>query len=129
MSEAARQESYPHITCDPEVSGGQPVVEGTRIPVTTLVRAHRLGMDFEEILVQYPGLKPEALHAALAYYLDEDVYAGVAAGLRRRGYDVRTAVEAGRLGSIVGSSSPGRSVSGRWCGRCVAFCRLVRPRS
>lgn len=62
--------SYPHISIDRKVSGGQPVVEGTRIPVATLVRAHQLGMEFDEILVQYPTLRPVQLHAALAYYLD-----------------------------------------------------------
>ena len=66
----ARQTKYPHIAIDPDISGGQPIVEGTRIPVATLVRAHQLGMDFDEILTQYPGLKPEDLHAALLYYFD-----------------------------------------------------------
>ena len=70
MSTPAKAKAYPHIVVSPDVSGGQPVVEGTRIPVTTIVRAHQLGMDFDEILVQFPGLKPEQLHAALAYYLD-----------------------------------------------------------
>jgi uncharacterized protein (DUF433 family) len=46
------------------------VIKGTRIPVATLVRAHQLGMDFGEILVQYPSLGPEDLHAALLYYFD-----------------------------------------------------------
>jgi uncharacterized protein (DUF433 family) len=27
-------------------------------------------MDFDEILVQFPGLAPEGLHAALLYFLD-----------------------------------------------------------
>jgi uncharacterized protein (DUF433 family) len=46
------------------------VLKGTRIPVATLVRAHQLGMDFGEILAQYPSLGPEDLHAALLYYFD-----------------------------------------------------------
>jgi predicted nuclease of predicted toxin-antitoxin system len=32
-------------------------------------------------------------------YLDEDVHAGVAAGLRRRGYDALTTIDAGRSGA------------------------------
>lgn len=32
-------------------------------------------------------------------YLDEDVFAGVAVGLRRRGFDLLTTVEAGRRGA------------------------------
>jgi uncharacterized protein (DUF433 family) len=27
-------------------------------------------MDFDEILFQYPGLRPEHVHAALLYYFD-----------------------------------------------------------
>lgn len=46
------------------------MIEGSRIPVATLVRAHQLGLDFDEILLQYPGLAPAQLHAAFLYYLD-----------------------------------------------------------
>jgi uncharacterized protein (DUF433 family) len=46
------------------------MVEGTRIPVATLVKAHRLGMEFDDILLEYPGLRAEHLHAAFLYYLD-----------------------------------------------------------
>ena len=67
---AANPLVYPHITHHGGVRSGEPVVEGTRIPVVALVRAHQLGMDFDEILVQFPGLAPEGLHAALLYYLD-----------------------------------------------------------
>ena len=69
-SSLACAKQYPHVTLLPDVSGGQPVVEGTRIPVATLVQAHQLGMDFDEILTQYPGLRPEGLHAAFVYYFD-----------------------------------------------------------
>ena len=70
MNAEAYALSYPHIGVDPAVSGGQPVVLGTRIPVATLVRSQQLGMDFDEILLQYPTLTPAELHAAFAYYLD-----------------------------------------------------------
>ena len=63
-------DKYPYVAIDSEISGGQPVVEGTRVPVATLIRAHQLGMDFDEILVQYPSVRPEALHAAFLYYFD-----------------------------------------------------------
>jgi uncharacterized protein (DUF433 family) len=59
---------YPHIEINPSILDGQPVIEGTRIPIASIVRAHQLGMDFDEILVQYPRLKPEELHAAFVYY-------------------------------------------------------------
>lgn len=70
MALPAESREYPHIHRNPEISGGQPVVQGTRIPVATLMTAHRHGMDFDEILLQFPGLSAEGLHAALLYYLD-----------------------------------------------------------
>lgn len=70
MSAVSAEPGYPHVTRDAGITGGQPVVAGTRIPVATLVRAHQLGMDFDEILVQYPSLRPVHLHAAIVYYLD-----------------------------------------------------------
>jgi uncharacterized protein (DUF433 family) len=70
MSIATAQLEYPHVARDAGVAGGQPVVAGTRIPLAALVRAHQLGLDFEEILVQYPSLRPVDLHAAFVYYLD-----------------------------------------------------------
>jgi uncharacterized protein (DUF433 family) len=69
MSEPARR-AYPYIAFEPSVRAGQPTIEGTRIPVATVVRSHQLGMDFDEILVQYPTLRPEHVHAALLYYFD-----------------------------------------------------------
>lgn len=70
MTQPAHKLSYPHITQSAAVRGGQPVVDGTRIPVATLVRSHQLGMTFDEMLTQYPSLTPASLHAALAYYFD-----------------------------------------------------------
>ena len=70
MTQPAQKTTYPHIVRTPGVCGGQPVVEGTRIPVATLVRAHQLGADFDEILTQYPTLDPGSVHAAFAFYFD-----------------------------------------------------------
>jgi hypothetical protein len=47
--------------------------------------------------------------------LDEDVYFGVAQGLRRRGFDILTTIEAGRTGStdedqLFFAASQGRSI-------------------
>src|SRR5690606_11825087 len=69
MSEPARR-AYPYIAFDPAVRAGQPIIEGTRIPVATIVQSHQIGMDFDEILVQFPSLRPEHVHAALLYYFD-----------------------------------------------------------
>jgi uncharacterized protein (DUF433 family) len=70
LAQAAQTINYPHIARDSKISGGQPIIEGTRIPVATLIRFHQLGMEFDELLAQYPSVTPGALHAAFAYYFD-----------------------------------------------------------
>ncbi|MEW5941161.1 MAG: DUF433 domain-containing protein, partial [Chloroflexota bacterium] len=50
--------------------GGQPVVAGTRIRVATILTCYRQGMRVEEIVQQYPGLRPADVHDALAYAYD-----------------------------------------------------------
>ena len=70
MSASANALACPHVETNPGVRGGEPVIEGTRIPVATLVRSHQLGMDFDEILLQYPVINPAQLHAAFVYYFD-----------------------------------------------------------
>ncbi len=47
--------------------GGQPVVAGTRIRVATILACYRQGMTVEEIVQQYPALRPADVHDALAY--------------------------------------------------------------
>jgi uncharacterized protein (DUF433 family) len=61
---------HPHITCAPDVCGGRPVVQGTRIPVKVLVRYHQMGYTATEILSGHAGLTPAQLYDALSYYYD-----------------------------------------------------------
>jgi uncharacterized protein (DUF433 family) len=59
---------------DPARCGGQPVIAGTRIRVATILTCYRGGSNVEEIVGQYPPLKPADVHDALAYaheHLDE----------------------------------------------------------
>jgi uncharacterized protein (DUF433 family) len=58
---------YRNIEKDPERCGGQPVVVGTRIRVATVLMCYRQGMSIEEIVQQYPHLRPSDVHDALAY--------------------------------------------------------------
>ena len=65
---------YRNIEKDSARCGGQPVVAGTRIRVATILACYRQGMGVEEIVQQYPLLKPANVHDALAYahdHLDE----------------------------------------------------------
>ncbi|MBX7073035.1 MAG: DUF433 domain-containing protein [Pirellulales bacterium] len=72
---------YRNIEQDPARCGGQPVVGGTRIRVGIILGCYRQGMSIEEIVQQYPGLKPADVHDALAYAYDhlDEIEAGAAA--------------------------------------------------
>ena len=61
---------YRNIEQDPARCGGQPVVGGTRIRVGIVLGCYRQGMRVEEIVQQYPSLKPADVHDALAYAYD-----------------------------------------------------------
>ncbi|MFI5780078.1 DUF433 domain-containing protein [Nocardia sp. NPDC051570] len=55
------------ITSDPGICHGKPVVRGLRYPVETLLELLAAGMDFDEILEDYPDLERDDLLAALEY--------------------------------------------------------------
>lgn len=55
------------VSVDPQVRGGEPVVSGTRIPVSVLADLERQGATREELLEDYPALTAESLEAALFY--------------------------------------------------------------
>ena len=60
--------AFPGIESRPDVSGGEPCVVRTRIPVCILVDARRLGTTEAELLHAYPTLRAEDLANAWAYY-------------------------------------------------------------
>ncbi len=60
-------EAFPGIQADPEVSGGEPCIVRTRIPVWLLVQARRLGTSEADLLRSYPTLRAEDLTNAWAY--------------------------------------------------------------
>jgi uncharacterized protein (DUF433 family) len=53
------------ISLNPKIMTGKPVIRGTRIPVEMIVRMLAQGITEEEILREYPRLKPEDTRAAL----------------------------------------------------------------
>lgn len=60
-----------HIESHPAKCGGKPCVVGTRIRVWDVYVWHELqGQAAEEIVHQYPQLSLAAVHAALAYFWD-----------------------------------------------------------
>jgi len=56
-----------HISIDPKVLVGKPVVKGTRISVELVIDLLAQGWSREEILKNYPSLTPEDIRACLAY--------------------------------------------------------------
>ncbi len=55
------------ISVDPEVCHGKPCIKGTRIMVSIVLDYLRAGETHEEIIRQYPTLKPQDIDAALGY--------------------------------------------------------------
>jgi uncharacterized protein (DUF433 family) len=72
---------FRNIEKDVTRCGGQPVVAGTRIRVATILACYRQGMGIEEIVQQYPALKPGDVHDALAYSYEhlEEIEAALSA--------------------------------------------------
>lgn len=60
-------EAVPGIESSPGVSGGEPRIVRTRIPVWLLEQARRLGTSEAELLRSYPPLRAEDLTHAWAY--------------------------------------------------------------
>ncbi len=56
-----------HIVSNPAICAGRPCIRGTRIRVTDILDMLANSASGEEILADYPDLKPDHLRAALAY--------------------------------------------------------------
>lgn len=56
-----------HITVDPGVCHGAPCFKGTRVMVSVVLDNLAAGRTPEQILDDYPSLRPEAIPAAMAY--------------------------------------------------------------
>ena len=71
MPVAEKKTNHPYITIDPKISGGKPVIRGTRIGVMEIaIRYELMGMSADKIVDEYPHLKLEQIHDALSYYYE-----------------------------------------------------------
>jgi uncharacterized protein (DUF433 family) len=55
------------LSVNPKVCHGKPCITGTRIMVSIILDYLKAGEPAEEILRQYPTLKPEDIQAAVGY--------------------------------------------------------------
>jgi uncharacterized protein (DUF433 family) len=55
------------IVRNPQIWGGQPVFKGTRVTLRTVLASLADGDSVEVILREFPTLKPEDVHAAIAF--------------------------------------------------------------
>lgn len=55
------------ISVSPDVCNGKPVVSGTRVTVQTVLEFLAAGDSVEDVLAEYPSLRPEDVRACLDY--------------------------------------------------------------
>lgn len=60
-----------HITRDPEIFKGKPIIKGTRISVELVVGWVESGEPVEQIIDDYPVLTEEDIAAAMAFHEQE----------------------------------------------------------
>ena len=66
-----KKTKHPYVAIDSKLSGGQPIVRGSRIKVLDIaVRYELIGMSADRIVDEYPHLKLEQIHDALSYYYE-----------------------------------------------------------
>jgi uncharacterized protein (DUF433 family) len=61
-----------HIAVDPTVRSGKPCVKGTRITVYDVLSYLAAGMTPEQIVADFPDLKPDDIRACLAFAADRE---------------------------------------------------------
>lgn len=67
---AQKMKVHPYIVKREGVCGGRSIIDGTRIPVWTLIKWYKLGMSLEDIMREFPQLPPSQIHDAFSYYYD-----------------------------------------------------------
>ena len=75
LTRLANNESEPeawrlHIVSTPDVLGGKPRIDGTRIPVALILGYLAAGSTYDEIIVEFPDLTRDAIVACLDYARD-----------------------------------------------------------
>jgi uncharacterized protein (DUF433 family) len=61
-----------HITINPNIRSGKPVIRGLRITVYDILEMLSDGLKFQEILEDFPELTEDDIYAVLAYAADKE---------------------------------------------------------
>ena len=61
---------HPHVVKSADTLGGEPRVEGTRIPVRQIAAMFAAGTTVDELMRSYPPLTPAQIHDAVSYAFD-----------------------------------------------------------
>ena len=65
------QVKHPHITEEPDISQGSPVINGTRTRIIDIIIEYEyLGKTPDEIVNAHPYLNLAKVHDAISYYYD-----------------------------------------------------------
>jgi len=67
MNETQRPRYEDHITTDPRILGGKPVVRGTRIAVSLVLEELAHNPEIDELLAAHPDLTRADVQACLSY--------------------------------------------------------------
>lgn len=62
-----KKRPYDRIELNPKVCNGKPVIKGTRIPVSTILEQIAEGVQWKDLLSDYPELSIKDIRAAVLY--------------------------------------------------------------
>lgn len=63
--------THPHVTRNPKICGGSPILMGSRFPVRSIIAyVLRHGLTPEELVAKFDNLTLAQVYDALAYYYD-----------------------------------------------------------
>ncbi len=69
-----QEEIEKHIVEDPNIQSGEPVIRGTRIPVSVILRKLSEGASEDDLYQTYPKLQSEDIQAALEFAAQTDQF-------------------------------------------------------
>ena len=64
---------HPYTTRKKGVCGGRSIIEGTRIPVWSIIKWYKLGMSIEDIMREFPQLSPSLKPQKIGRFLGQAV--------------------------------------------------------